>query len=224
MEPFSLFVAPAALGLLGFIEPCSLGATMLVLRHLDGRPAAARAGELLLFVTTRALVAGMLGVLAVLIGRSFTGFQQSVWIVLGLVYLLVGSAMATGRSGLLTGWLPSLPASALAARGGSLALGFLLGLGVPACAAPILFALFAFAAAKGALGAGLLYGFVALGVFGFMLSAPLLLFVAVPAARSLLEGLFVLGRRAPRLAGALLAALGLWSIAMGLFVDLEKWA
>ncbi len=223
MDLIQLFLLPAGLGLLGFIEPCSLGATLVVLRHLESQPARERLAELLTFALVRAGVAGLLGVAAVVLGRGFTGFQKGMWLVLGSLYLVLGGLLLRRRTDLFARLLAlRLPLGGR--RQGAVTLGLVLGLGIPACAAPLLFALFALAAARGAAGATLLEGFVGLAVFGLFLSAPLLLAAVWQPARHLLERLAARARLAPVAAGLLLVALGLWSIAMALWVRLEDWA
>ncbi len=100
----------------------------------------------------------------------------------------------------------------------SAALGLLFGLNIPACSAPLLFALLGAAAASGVSGATLVSGFVSLALFGFALSLPLAVAVLFPAAQRLLDRLAGLSRRVPRWTGIVLIALGLWSIWFGLFV------
>jgi cytochrome c-type biogenesis protein len=100
-------------------------------------------------------------------------------------------------------------------------LGLLFGLNIPACAAPLLFALFA-AAALG--GVTVAQGFATLALFGLFLSVPLALAVAWPRGQALLERFAALSRVMPRWTGALLMLFGLWSIYFGLFVRLEDWA
>lgn len=92
---------------------------------------------------------------------------------------------------------------------------------IPACAAPLILALLALAAAGGASTAELGAGFVSLGLFGLALSLPLVLAVFFAPVRALLDRLAALSRRIPRWTGALFIVLGLWSIWFGLFVSLR---
>lgn len=219
---FHLAVLPAGLGLLGFVEPCSIGASLLFVRYLDGKAASVKMGQVTIFALTRALFMGLLGLAAALIGGTFIGFQKAGWIVLGGGYILIGLLYATGRLGFLMRSLgPRLDRAA--GLGGSVALGLVFGLNIPACAAPLIFALLGTAAA-GSAEAGLLQGFVSLAIFGLALSAPLMAAVAWHPARTCLERLTGFSRRAPILTGIVLAALGVWSVGFGLFVTLEDWA
>ncbi len=100
---------------------------------------------------------------------------------------------------------------------GSAGLGVLFGLNIPACAAPLLAALLAAAAATGASGATVTAGFTSLAVFGFALSAPLVAAVFSARARRLLDWLAHQAARFPKWTGAILIALGTWSIVFGLY-------
>ena len=105
--------------------------------------------------------------------------------------------------------------------GGSVGLGVLFGLNIPACAAPLLFALLGAAAAGGAAGAPLASGFLALALFGLALSLPLVAAVLFEPARRALDWLASLSRRMPFWTGLLFVSLGLWSIWFGVFVNLK---
>jgi len=99
--------------------------------------------------------------------------------------------------------------------------GLVFGLNIPACAAPLIFALLGAAAAGGASGATLASGFISLAVFGLALSAPLVAAVLFEPARRALDWLAGLSGRIPFWAGVVLVALGLWSIWFGLFVRIK---
>ncbi len=223
MDPAFWLLVPAFLGLLGFFEPCSLGASLLALRHLEGKGRAQMISELLAFVAARTVVLGALGALAALVGQAFTGFQQGMWVVLGAAYVLFGALLLAGRGELLNRLLPLARLRAAGHRGAAV-LGLALGLGMPACAAPLLFALFGLAASQGAAGWEVAYGALSLAAFGFFLSAPLLLAALLPALRRLMERATAWAAGASKAAGAALVAVGLWSIAMGFLVNLENWA
>ncbi len=222
MEGFTLFLLPLVLGLLGFIEPCSIGSTLLVVKFLEGKSAVRKLMETLTFVVVRALFTGVLGAGAALVGQAFTGVQKGVWVLLGGLYLLLGVLVLAGRAGTVARLL-SLRFRGFEGRAGAVSLGLLFGLNIPACAAPLLFALFGLAAQQGATGGTILSGFLMLALFGFALSFPLLLAVLSERARKALDQLASLSARSPAVAGMVLLALGLWSIAMGFLVDLEKW-
>ena len=86
----SLVLLPVGLGLLGFVEPCSLGSTLIVVKQLEGKGAATKLAQVGIFAGTRALFIGLLGVVAVVLGAAFLGLQRGAWIALGVVYVLLG--------------------------------------------------------------------------------------------------------------------------------------
>lgn len=215
----SLVALPIGLGLLGFVEPCTIGSSLVFIKHIEGRDRAGKLAEVGLFALTRALFIGALGIAAVALGTNFVGFQRGAWIALGALYLAIGVVYAAGRAGaLMVAVGPSL--ARLSGRGGSAGLGVLFGLNIPACAMPLLVVLFGAAAAQGATaGAPFTRGFVSLALFGLALSLPLVAAVLVPAARQGLDWIAGLSRRAPLWTGAVLIGLGLWSIGFGVFVS-----
>lgn len=213
-----LIAIPAGLGLIGFVEPCSIGSSLVFVKYLEGKSGAAKLAETTLFALTRAAFIGLLGVLAAVIGSVFLDLQRGAWLLLGGGYVALGLLLATGRArALMISLGPSL--RRLSGNSGSAGLGLLFGLNIPACAAPLLLALLAGAAASG--GGTAFTGFVALAVFGLFLSLPLVAVVLIPRARGLLDRLAALSGRYPVLAGVVLVALGAWSIWFGLFVTIE---
>jgi cytochrome c-type biogenesis protein len=216
----NLVVLPVALGLLGFIEPCSLGSTLLFIKYLESKTAVTKLAQAAMFAVTRAVFMGVLGALAVMLGTPFLGLQKLAWILLGLVYSVIGALYIAGRAELLMITLgPRL--NRLSDLGGSAALALMFGLNIPACAAPLMFALFGAAAAAGATGATLAAGFISLGLFGLALSLPIVLAVVFEPARLMLDRVAGLSKRLPIWTGLLLLALGLWSIWFGLFVAMD---
>ena len=154
---------------------------------------------------------------AVVVGSAFISFQKAMWTGLGALYVALGLLFVAGRAGyLMTTLGPSL--ARIGEVRGSAALGLLFGLNIPACAAPLLFALLGAAAASGVSGATVANGFFSLALFGFALSLPLAAAVLIPAARRVLDWLAGLSRRIPFWTGIVLIGLGLWSVWFGLFV------
>jgi cytochrome c-type biogenesis protein len=216
----NLVLLPIGLGLLGFIEPCSIGSSLVFVKYLEGKSAAAKLAQVTAFTAARALFIGTLGMLAVVIGATFLGFQRGAWILLGAIYVVIGALYFAGRAkSLMISLGPSL--SRISGLRGSAGLGILFGLNIPACAAPLIFALLGMAAAGGVAGGTLAAGFISLGLFGFALSLPLVLAVLFDPARRLLDRLAGLSQRLPFWTGLLLTVLGLWSISFGLFVDIK---
>lgn len=208
---YNLLVLPVALGLLGFVEPCSIGSTLVFIKYLEGRDAAGKLAQVGVFTLTRAIFTGGLGAAAVALGAAFIGFQKAGWVLLGALYAAIGLLFILGRVNLLM--VPLGPAlSRLSASQGAATLGLLFGLNLPACAAPLVLALLGAAAAGGAAGATFAAGFASLALFGLALSAPLVAAVLFEPVRRWLDRLAALSRRLPFWTGVLLVALGLWSI------------
>jgi len=215
---FQLFVLPAGLGLLGFVEPCSIGSSLLFIKYLEDEAAAEKIRQTALFAATRAVFIGLLGIAAVAVGGGFVAFQKTAWVVLGVLYALLGILLLAGRAGaLMVAVGPGI--ARLSGLRGSAGLGVLFGLNIPACAAPLLAVLLAAAAASGASGATVTAGFTSLAVFGFALSAPLVAAVFSARARRLLDWLAHQAGRFPKWSGVILIALGAWSIYFGIFVE-----
>ncbi|OGA38495.1 MAG: hypothetical protein A3G24_17645 [Betaproteobacteria bacterium RIFCSPLOWO2_12_FULL_62_13] len=211
---------PIGLGLIGFIEPCSIGSTLIFVKLMEGRPPAVKLWQIGVFTAARALFIGTLGAAAVLVGSAFIGFQKAMWAGLGAIYIVIGLLLFANRVSSVMKPV-GINLARLGDLRGSAALGLLFGLNVPACAAPLLFTLLGLAAAGGVSGGTLAQGFVSLGLFGLALSLPLVVIVLFPRARQALDRLAGLSRRVPRWAGIVMIALGLWSVWFGLFVTIE---
>lgn len=144
----NLLLLSVGLGLLGFIEPCSMGVNLLFIKYLEGKAAMRKWTQTVIFMLTRGLFIGVLGALAAVVGSSFVTAQKGLWILLGSAYLVLGILYLAGRAGFLMRTLgPGL--HRLGGTRGPIALGLLFGLNIPACAAPLLFALFGAAAVGG---------------------------------------------------------------------------
>lgn len=215
-----LIVLPIGLGLLGFIEPCSIGSSLLFVKFLEGKSGAAKVSQTVVFAATRAIFIGTLGAAAVLIGAAFASYQKAAWVVLGVAYVALGLIILVGRGG----WFSApvgMRLAALTGRRGSVTLGLIFGLNIPACAAPLLAALLGMSAATGTSGLAIVSGFVSLGLFGLALSLPLVAAVFLERARQFLERIARAATRFPKWAGAVLIALGLWSIRFGMAVEVS---
>ena len=214
-----LLALPIGLGLFGFIEPCSIGSTLLFIKTLERQDAGSMLAQVGVFMTIRALFMGALGFGAVALGSAFFGFQKAAWIVFGAVYALIGIFYVAGKSGVIVRSLgPSL--SRLSSVNGSAVLGVLFAFNIPACAAPFILALVGMAIAGAAGGASLTTGFVSLALFGLALSLPIMVVALFPRARAVLDWLAGLSRRMPFWSGIAFIVLGLWSIWFGLNVSI----
>lgn len=99
MTGFTLTAAllvPFGLGLLGFVEPCTIGSTLIFVKHIEGQDADRKLAEVGVFAATRALFIGGLA-LAVALGSAFLGFQRNAWIALGALYTGLGALYLLGR-------------------------------------------------------------------------------------------------------------------------------
>lgn len=211
IEALQWLVLPIGLGLLGFIEPCSIGSSLLFIKSMEGNSASDKTLQVSVFALTRALFMGMLGLAAVALGNAFIGFQQGAWFIFGLLYVLVGILYVAGKSQLFTVSFGALRAR-FSKRRGSAVLGVLFAFNIPACAAPLIVALLAIAAAGGASGVPLLRGFISMVLFGFALSLPLVVAAFSARARKSIDQLAGFSRRVPRMTGVVLIGLGIWSI------------
>jgi cytochrome c-type biogenesis protein len=217
MDIFQTFVLPLGLGLLGFIEPCSIGASLLFLWHVERAPPATRVLHAVVFMLVRAGFMGALGAIAAL-GTQFFGLQRLGWSALGVLYALLGLAYLTGRAGVLMRRFGSDVRRATSTRS-TVGLGVLFGLNIPACAAPLLLALLGTAAVGGAHAGQLAQGFVSLATFGLALSLPLMIAIIYRPMRRVLSKLLERPSRWPMVIGAVLVVLGLWSVYFGFAVN-----
>lgn len=212
------FFLPIGLGLLAFIEPCAIGATLLFIKLVEGKPARIKLAQTVGFMLTRGLIIGLLGASAAWIGGTFFAAQKAGWFVFGGVYFVIGLMYLTGHiSWLMRSVGPGL--SRLGNLQSSVAMGLVFGLNIPACAAPLLVALLA-ATASGATPGGVAGGFLSLSLYGIALSLPLMVAVLFAPARRAVDWLAGLSHRIPRWTGVLMMVLGVWTIWFGLSVKI----
>lgn len=213
LDFINTFLFPAGLGLLGFIEPCSIGATLLFIKFLQGKDAPHKIMQVCTFAVIRVLFMGVIGLLAAVLGMAFEGFQKGVWIIFGIAYVLIGGVYLSGKYRPLAVAIgPSI--SWLSGMSGSAALGIVFAFNIPACAGPLIFALLGTAAA----GRALATGFTSLAIFGIALSLPLIAAVLIAPARRALDRLAGLSVRLSFMTGVVMIILGIWSVGFGLFV------
>ncbi len=215
----TLVLIPIALGLLGFIEPCTIGGHLLFLDTQNTRSQAEKAQAVLVFLTVRSVMAGLLGGLITFLGHYIISLQTSVWLIFGLLYTVIGIVLLGGKAGWIMRRIDFSPAAWKSAQN-PFVLGVAFGVNIPACAAPILFGLLGLAATTGSI----LTGFGMMFLFGLFLSLPLVPFAFVPALARKLDRLSHKLKRMRWIIGVTFIALGIWSIWFGLFVDPKDWA
>ncbi len=203
MSELSFLALAFRLGLLGFIEPCSVGANGIFLGYLREKDRNARLLETVRFALVRSVVLGLFGICTALLGSVIFSAQKGLWLFLGLLYLALGVAVilnARFRWGLFgrlpLGRLPPKHADR------SLGLGLLFGLNLPACAYPLLLVLLGGSATSGAL-----WGFTTLFVFGLALSLPLVPLALSERAAKLFGRLAHFGGVTPYAIGVVLVAI-----------------
>lgn len=205
----STVLLPIGLGLLAFVEPCSLGANLLFLNLMAKSVTGRKMREAVLFAATRSLFLGLLGGIAALATPSLVRAQAGYSLALGGLYIVLGVVT------LADNWEWTLPArlapGRLVARwaGRTAPLGVVFGLTAPACAAPLFLALVGQASLGGAA-----RGFIMLALFGLALSAPLVGIAVSARATILLQRAKAWVGRVPAAAGIVLIGLGVLSIAV----------
>ena len=210
MEFVTLIGLSIGLGLLGFIEPCTIGSHLLFIKYLEDKTGAKQMVHLVFFIVTRALIIGAFGAVAAFVGSAIFEVQRIFWIVLGSSYLLVGFIYLIGRQEQLMVTLG--PRFWQGSRRRSAAtLGFLFGLNVPACALPLLTAVLGVSMGT----ASVSQGFWTLALFGIALSLPLAILVRWPRGRAWLAWLAARSQAMPLWTGAVFVVLGAWSIYLG---------
>ncbi len=168
MSEFSFLALAFGLGLLGFIEPCSIGANGIFLGYLQKKDRGSRIRETIRFALARAVILGLFGLSIAFLGSLIFSAQKGFWLALGLLYLALGVLVILNAR---FGWgiFGRLSIGNILPRHHALGMGFLFGLNLPACAYPLLLAFLGRSVTSGAA-----WGFVALFVFGLALSLPLL--------------------------------------------------
>jgi len=215
---FTLILLPVGLGLLGFIEPCTIGGHLVFLDTQKNRSRAQKINSVAVFVATRAIITGAFGAFIAFLGSRLIGVQTGMWLVFGSVYLLIGLAFVFGRAGLIKQRINLAP-QAWKKTQNPVVLGLAFGLNIPACSAPILFGLLGLAATTGTI----LTGFSMMFLFGLFLSVPLVFFAAIPKWGDWLGNVAQKLRKSTWVIGFIFVLLGLWSIWFGLYVDPANW-
>jgi cytochrome c-type biogenesis protein len=203
-------LTPIGLGLLGFVEPCSLGANAVFLNYVAPLSGWRRIAEALIFTLSRGVFLGLIGAAAGAVGGAVLALQRWYIMALGVAFVLLGVLVLTGGSR----YLPRLPGAGggrlRRLHPGALLLGIVFGLSAPACATPLLAALVARSLPLGAAG-----GFLHMFVFGVAMSAPLIGLAGWHGWQRSLERLRTLQPYVPYLTGGALLLIGVYGIASG---------
>ena len=85
MSFLNLVTLPILFGLVGFVEPCSIGSTLVMIKQIEQRTPAQQIAQTVVFAVTRALFIGSAGLLAAALGSVFLGLQKAAWLLLGVV-------------------------------------------------------------------------------------------------------------------------------------------
>jgi cytochrome c-type biogenesis protein len=219
LNVYALVGLPIGLGLLGFIEPCTIGGHLVFLESQASRARLHRVNAALMFASTRSLVSGLFGALIALLGQYLIVVQTGAWFIFGVIYTALGLAFLIRKSGLFR-WKVDLAPSTWKQVQNPVVLGLAFGLNIPACAAPILFGLLGLAGTAGTA----LAGFVMMFLFGLALTFPLIAVATDPRISDWLKATGAWMKQRPWMTGSIFILLGLWSIWFGLYVDPSKWS
>ncbi len=167
MSELTLLALAVGLGLVSFVEPCSIGANGIFLGYLREKDRAARLRETAKFALVRSGILGLFGLSIAFLGSFVLTAQRGTWLFLGLLYLVLGLAVILNARWGLLGRL-SLGRLLPGHEDRSLGLGLVFGLNLPACSYPLILALVGWSAAYGPAG-----GFVLMFIFGLAFSFPL---------------------------------------------------
>lgn len=200
MELYQIILVPIAFGLLGFVEPCSIGANIIFLGYLESR-GGSKTLETIKFMIARALFLGLIGLAVGIVGQSLRLGAYSYSLGLGVLYLALGFAGVFSRY--RGSALGSLDVGRCFPKEGAVPLGVIFGMSAPACSLPLFLALIGLGAVKGAA-----IGFLTLFLFGLGLSAPLLWIARSEKADQALRQLGRVGARISYLPESVLIFLG----------------
>jgi cytochrome c-type biogenesis protein len=203
MDIHSLVLIPLVFGLIGFVEPCSVGINIIFLNRINGFKRARRISETLIFTFVRGTFLGLAGLSAAFIGGRIFTIQSSVFVILGVIYVVLGGLA------ILNMYKPvfvyEINVSKYFKNRESVALGFLFGLIIPACGIAFVLALIG----KSILLGKLLEGFISLFIFGIGLSFPLVMISFFDKCNEIVARLSNKARKIPWLAGVVLIVVGL---------------
>ena len=194
---------PVLFGLIGFFEPCSLGINIIFLNRIKDLNRARKISETLIFSLVRGFLLALVGLSAAFIGSRIISIQSSFFLILGGIYIIFGALTIINKYKLV--FRSGIDLTKYLQNKGSVALGFVFGLIIPACAIPLILALIG----KTILLGKLLEGFVSLFAFGIALSLPLMVISFFAKSNEIISRISEKGRQIPWLAGMVLIVVGL---------------
>lgn len=203
---YDLFLIPILFGLVGFLEPCSLGINLIFLHRIQKFDRVKRISESLVFSFVRGFFLAVVGLGAAFIGSKFITIQSSLFVILGIVYILLGILIIINKYKPI--FTTDINFGRYFQRRGTVALGVIFGLIIPACAIGFVIALIGKALIVG----NLLEGFISLFVFGVTLSFPLVIISYFRKSAQAMQIIAHKTRKVPWLAGAILIVVGVLTI------------
>jgi len=203
---YDLILIPILFGLVGFIEPCSLGINVIFLNRIKDFERNKRLYETTIFTFVRALILALIGLSAAFIGSRFITIQSSLFIVLGVVYIILGVLSIINIHYPIFKF--SINFTNYFRNKGAFSLGFIFGLIIPACAIAFVIALIGNATLSG----NSFNGFISLFLFGIALSSPLIFISYFKKSIQIVQKLADKTRKFPWLAGVVLILIGILTI------------
>jgi len=206
MSLYDVLLIPFLFGLIGFVEPCSLGINVIFLNHIKRFSKAKRLAETILFTLIRGSILALVGLSAAYIGQQFITIQASLFSILGIIYFLLGVFLILGKYVPL----PSLKTnfSHFFRNKKTISLGIIFGFVIPVCAIPLILALIGQAVVVQNLSAG----FISLFVFGITLSLPLVALSLSEKSNQIIRWLSQKSKNVPFIAGIILIIFGILTV------------
>lgn len=200
----NLYFFPILLGLLGFVQPCTMGLNAIFLANIRPLDRAGRVWAAMTLLASRSAFLSVLGLLAGYLGHYLTIKIK----MLGIPYLVLGGVFIASRFKAFP-----VPNFSIQRLDGSkrrwIPVGVSLGLSIPSCVSPLLVALLLLSAHAGST----VSGFILLLLFGTALSLPLLGISYSNDGRDILRKVYTLVNVSPVIAGLIMISAGLYLLA-----------
>lgn len=200
---YDLILIPLLFGLVGFIEPCSLGINIIFLNRIKHLNRAKRIYETTIFTLVRGFFLALAGLTAAFVGNKFISIQSNLFIVLGTIYIILGILSIIHMYHPV--FKSNMNLAGYFKNKSTIALGIVFGLIIPACAIGFVIALIG----KAALAGNLFSGFVSLFVFGITLSFPLIIIGYFERSSKIIQKIFAKTKKIKWLAGSILISVGI---------------